>query len=153
MPHPWKHSRSGWTRLWAIWSGWRSSCSLQGGWTGWPLKVPSNPKYSVIVWHASLGVPKATSSGLNEHAFHVHWSISLIQQGWRMGQAPCGSYKVMLKGIWQDSYLQQCSQCSSSFAKAGFTVLFCKEMLNKIRLLSEILYWSIFIASLQNSSH
>jgi len=30
MPHPWRHSRSGWMGLWAIWSGWRCSCSWQG---------------------------------------------------------------------------------------------------------------------------
>jgi len=23
MPHPWKHSRSGWMGLWATWSSWR----------------------------------------------------------------------------------------------------------------------------------
>jgi len=28
-------------------SGWRCPCSLQGGWTIWPLKVPSNPKHSM----------------------------------------------------------------------------------------------------------
>ena len=28
--HPWKHSRSGWTGLWAAWSGWRRPCSWQG---------------------------------------------------------------------------------------------------------------------------
>jgi len=48
--HAWKHSRSGWTRLWATWSSWRCPCSLQDGRTRWPLKVPSNPKYSVILW-------------------------------------------------------------------------------------------------------
>lgn len=30
------------------WSSWRRS--LQGGWTRWPLKVPSSPNYSVILW-------------------------------------------------------------------------------------------------------
>lgn len=117
---PWKHYRSGWTGLWATWSGWRWSCSLQGGWIVWSLKVPSDPKYSTTLWHVPLSVPRATSSGLNEHTFHVHCSITLIQQGWRTGQVPRGSYKVMLKGIWQDSDLHQCSQCYSSFAKAGF---------------------------------
>ena len=50
MPHSWKHSRSGWTGLWATWSGWRCPCLLQGGWTRWPLKVPMNPNYSMLVW-------------------------------------------------------------------------------------------------------
>ena len=54
MPHPWKHSRSGWTGLWATCSSWRCPCSLQGGWTRWPLKVPSNPNYSMILFCGSL---------------------------------------------------------------------------------------------------
>jgi len=49
-PHPWKHSVSGWTGFWATWSGCRCLCSLQGGWARWPLKVPSNPKHSMILW-------------------------------------------------------------------------------------------------------
>ena len=28
-------------------------CSLQGSWSRWPLKVPSNSKDSVILWHIS----------------------------------------------------------------------------------------------------
>jgi len=35
MPHPWQHSRSGWTGLWATWSSWRCPCLLQGGWARW----------------------------------------------------------------------------------------------------------------------
>ena len=34
---------------WATWSSWRCPCSLLGGWTRWPLKVPSKPNYSMIV--------------------------------------------------------------------------------------------------------
>jgi len=33
MPHPWKHSRSGWMGLWATSLSWRCPCSLQGSWT------------------------------------------------------------------------------------------------------------------------
>ena len=47
----WKCSRSGWTGLWATWSTWRCSCSLQTGWTRWPSKVPSNPNLSMILWY------------------------------------------------------------------------------------------------------
>ena len=49
MPHPWKHSRSGWMGLWATWSGWRRPWSLQGGWTRWHLKVLCNPNSSLIL--------------------------------------------------------------------------------------------------------
>ena len=50
MSHPWKHSRPGWTGLWATWSSWRCPCSLQGHWTRWSLKVASNSKHSVSLW-------------------------------------------------------------------------------------------------------
>ena len=36
--------------LWATWSSWRCPCSLQGGWTRWPLKAPSNLNYSMILY-------------------------------------------------------------------------------------------------------
>jgi len=32
---------------WATWSSWRCPCLLQGYWARWPLKVPSNPNYSM----------------------------------------------------------------------------------------------------------
>ena len=47
-PRPWKRSRPGWTGLLATWSSWRGPCSLQGGSARWPIKVPSNPKRSMI---------------------------------------------------------------------------------------------------------
>jgi len=34
----------------SIWSSWRCPRSLQGGWARWPLKVPSHPKHSLILW-------------------------------------------------------------------------------------------------------
>lgn len=37
--------------LWATWSSWRCPCSLQGA---WPLKVPSNPNLSAILWFLFL---------------------------------------------------------------------------------------------------
>ena len=59
MPHPKKHSRSGWTGLWATWSRWRCPCSLQQCWTRWPLKVPFNPNNSMMfVFHFSSFVLK-----------------------------------------------------------------------------------------------
>jgi len=35
--------------LQAPWSGCRCPCSLQGGWAGCPLKVPSHPTHSTIL--------------------------------------------------------------------------------------------------------
>jgi len=45
---PWKHSSSGWTRLWATWQSCRCPCSLQGSWASWPFRVPSISNDSVI---------------------------------------------------------------------------------------------------------
>ena len=50
MPPPRKCSRLGWVRLWETWSSRRFPCSWQEDWTRWPLKVPSNSNYSVILW-------------------------------------------------------------------------------------------------------
>ena len=50
VSHPWKHSRSGWMGLWKTWLSWRCPYSLQGGWTRWSLKVPSNTNYCEILW-------------------------------------------------------------------------------------------------------
>ena len=49
-PCHWRHSRRDWTRLWAAWSICGCPCSLQGSWTRWHLKVPSNSKRSMILW-------------------------------------------------------------------------------------------------------
>lgn len=38
----------GW--LWAAWLSWRCPCSLQEGWTVWPLKVPSTANHPIILW-------------------------------------------------------------------------------------------------------
>ena len=50
MPHPWRQSRSRWTELWATWCSCRCPCSLQGIWTRWPLRVPSNSNNSMVLW-------------------------------------------------------------------------------------------------------
>jgi len=54
MPHPWKHSRSGWMGLWSTWSSWRCPCSWQGGGARWSLKVPSCTNYALILWQSHL---------------------------------------------------------------------------------------------------
>jgi len=41
MSHPWRHSRSAWSRLWATWPSCRCPCWLQGSWTKWLLNAPS----------------------------------------------------------------------------------------------------------------
>lgn len=50
MPHLWKHWKPGRMGHWATWSSWRCHCLLQGHWTIWPLKAPSNsnPNYYMI---------------------------------------------------------------------------------------------------------
>ena len=63
MSHPWKHSRSGLMALWGTWSGWRCPCSLQGVWTRWSVKIPSNPNYSMSLWFR-LHFPRVNSEPL-----------------------------------------------------------------------------------------
>jgi len=46
----WGYSRSGWAGLWATFSSCRCLCSLQGSWTRWSLRVPSNSNNSMILW-------------------------------------------------------------------------------------------------------
>ena len=75
MPHPWKHSRSSWTGLWATWSSWRCPCLLQGGWTRWPLKVTSNPNHSVILSSVFMWLNQALRALLSS-AFHRHLHFS-----------------------------------------------------------------------------
>lgn len=53
-PHPWKHSVSGWMGLWATCFGQRCPCSLQGHWTGWALKVLSDPNHPMTSWSYTL---------------------------------------------------------------------------------------------------
>ena len=54
LPHPWTLWRWGWIRPWATWYNCTCVCSLQGSWTGWPLKVPSNLKDSMILADTQL---------------------------------------------------------------------------------------------------
>ena len=61
VPHPWRHSRSGWMGLWAPWCGCRCPCSLQGSWITWPLRIPSNLNSSVILWSSVL--PSSSTGG------------------------------------------------------------------------------------------
>ena len=49
MPHPWRHSKSGWMGLWAIWSSCRCPCSLQESWTRWYLRVTPNSNDPMMV--------------------------------------------------------------------------------------------------------
>ena len=78
MPPPWKHSRPGWTGLWATWSSWRCPCSLQGGWTRWPLKVPSNPNYSMILWFYNSMVLRFYDSSTELLLPFLHLTVFLL---------------------------------------------------------------------------
>lgn len=57
----------------ALWSSWRCPCSLWGGWTRWPLKVFSNPKYSMMLWSFYNGVTLVISL--------KKWSHDITVQG------------------------------------------------------------------------
>jgi len=51
MPHPWKHSRSGWMGPWATWLSFRCFCSVQQSWTRWPLRFLS--AWMILWFHDS----------------------------------------------------------------------------------------------------
>ena len=58
-------------------------CSLQGAWARWPLKVPSNPKHSVIWWfccHCKVQM-QSTSEDQASHSGGLEletWSLTFI---------------------------------------------------------------------------
>ena len=60
---------------WANWSSGRCPCSLQGGWTRWSLKVPSNPNHSMI----SCCYREVCSSPCR--AVHSHVCLCDLQSG------------------------------------------------------------------------
>ena len=87
MSHPWKHSRSGWTGLWATWRSRRCPCSLQGGWTRLTFKGPFQPK---LFYHSVISlstqscsnkscrdkfIPDEKSPGTNLHSGKLHHFI------------------------------------------------------------------------------
>jgi len=82
MPDPWRHSRAGWRELWATWTSCRCPYTLQGSWTRWTLRVPSNSNNTVILWiHKSAifthwqcrGGLVSCSSGSSESIVHNYW--------------------------------------------------------------------------------
>lgn len=52
--HPWRCSRLGWIRLWAVWSSCRCLCLLEGSWIRWPLwrSLPTQ----MILWKGEAEV-------------------------------------------------------------------------------------------------
>jgi len=73
MPCPWRHSRSGWRGLWAT----ESWCwSLQGCWTRWPLRVPSNSNVydSMIVLTHLMNISGGRTVTVNQLPI-LFWTI------------------------------------------------------------------------------
>jgi len=60
--------------LWATWSSWRYPCLRQGRWARWPLKVPSNTDYSIILWFYD--------SARNQWEGHRHMTILWLTDQW-----------------------------------------------------------------------
>jgi len=65
MPHPWRHSHSGWMGPWPTWCSCRCACSVQGSWTRWPVRVYCNSNDYMILWYMLIIVlwwcPRLTS--------------------------------------------------------------------------------------------
>ena len=64
--------------LWATLSDWRFPCSLQGDWASWPLKVPSNPKHSMIPW---FYLPFTNTLLFFDPTVSRHLEVSKLVQG------------------------------------------------------------------------
>lgn len=72
--------RSSWTGLWSTWSIWRCPGSLQGNWTKWSLKDPSNPNCSVILWFYKLAFSCAWFPVEQTYRIAVLKSVSTLQK-------------------------------------------------------------------------
>ena len=114
MPHSWKHSRSGWTGLWANWSNWRSPHSLQGVWTSWPLKVKPKLFYCSMtlwlrVWSRSIRLRNGRENTVPYHLFlfflllmpTLVLSIScfLLEKAHQIGKLVLKNY-VKIRNLW-----------------------------------------------------
>ena len=82
----------------------RCSCSLQGSWTRWPLRVPSISNNSMILWF-KRGSLKSNRDGIfpASYLWAISWSISL-----QLSPECCGflhsqiqKHKLLEKG-WRD---------------------------------------------------
>jgi len=96
MPHPWKHSGSGWTRLWAIWPSGRCACLLQGGGTTWPLKIPSNPNYSMIL-HSTFFFPNTNQWTGCIHLNHKYQKNCHRKPVLKINTINCGHCRTLTK--------------------------------------------------------
>jgi len=113
----WRHSRSGWTGLLAVWPSCRCPCSLQGNWIRWLLKVPSNSNDSMIL------VKKMWQSGKSEVWVYFFTSgivyeflacISYFRSWWTLswGQLPDALHS---------SYLI----CRENYCSLAFLLYYC----------------------------
>jgi len=88
----WGHPRSGWMGLWATWSRCRYPCSLQGSWSRWPLRVPSNSNSITVLWKQQIPLDLAfntdehRSPGAPDAATQVQPSLPLgpIMHTWAL---------------------------------------------------------------------
>ena len=78
---PWRHSRSGWTGLWAPWLSCRCPWSLQESWTRWTFKGLSNSINSLIFDYVSRWSFKSLimcQGGLQKKLSMILWEENLI---------------------------------------------------------------------------
>jgi len=61
-----KGERNCWIKPWATWYSCACPCLLQGSWTRWPLKVPSNSKGSMILWWVVVTLSRQGSGSVCE---------------------------------------------------------------------------------------
>jgi len=100
----WRHSRWGWTGLWATWTSCRCPCSLQESWTRWPLKVLSKTKTSMILFKKCLttkAIPAADTSLLLTHLVYTQHCLHRLNfngRGTEISKSPVTSLKISKTG-------------------------------------------------------
>ena len=102
MSHPWVLSRWGCIRPWATCSSYACPCSLQGSWTGWPLKVLSNSKDSMILCSCDwIVVGIFFEWEVKTHSCRVEkWHKSGISGSSALGEVWCFWKTCLMKYIW-----------------------------------------------------
>ena len=138
----------GWTGLWATWSSWRCPCLLQGVWARWPLKVPSNPKYSMILWVAPLHVFLMMNMQVNQ-------TLSKAITAWRncLWNSVASAHCVVITHDCQEFWIQKSWHYKNPTKKQTTknSLLFLKLQGRSRTLILHAMHW-ILLCSKSNRS-
>ena len=80
--------RTGWTGLWATWSGVKCPCPWQWGWNEMICKVPSKLNHSVILWFYAVSSLRRKRTQYRLQKRDARESANLIKYLLSRGQEP-----------------------------------------------------------------